>query len=340
MTGLYGIRRLVGAALLSRLRGRAYSSSFLVLLALGGGTCHGQSSGNGADVQKDNTTAATGHDVTIPGVDTSALTLREKREWSQYVSEFLSPCSDTPVPISQCVEEKRACTKCIAAAKYVLKGVRDGLTREQIEKSYKNRFDASKIKDVPIDGSPTRGPEGAPITIVEFADFECPHCGLMAPKLDKLCDDHKQEIRFVFKFFPLPAHPHGEPAARAAIAAWQQNKFWEMHHKLFAGQQFLGPDDIRNYAKDIGLDIGKFNADAQSQATTDRIARDRKLGEGVEIKGTPAIFINGREYDGAQDLEDWVKLELGSSGGSATPPTPATQGSALAPIGSAKGKGP
>jgi len=253
-------------------------------------------------------------EVTLEGIDTGSLTAREKKEWSTYVSEFLSPCPNVPVPIAQCVKEKRDCNKCQPAAKYVLRGVKDGMTREQIEKSYKNRFDADKIKSVPIDGSPVKGPESAPITIVEFADFECPHCGEFAPVLDKTVEQNKNNVRFAFKFYPLPGHPHADIAARAAIAAMNQGKFWEMHHALFVNQRHLGQTDLDSYAKELGLDIGRFHADMQAQATTDRIAKDKKLGEDLMIQGTPSVFINGRSYDGHQDLAEWIALDLQTLG--------------------------
>src|SRR5262249_12044867 len=159
----------------------------------------GQSSGNETASKDPPTPAAP---IDLPGVDTSALTPREKGEWSTYVSEFLSPCADTPVPIAQCVKEKRSCNRCLPAAKYVLKGVRDGMSREQIEKSFHARFDADKIKNVPIDGSPSRGPESAPVVVIEFADFECPFCAMYAPVLEKMADEHKDTVRFVYKFLP------------------------------------------------------------------------------------------------------------------------------------------
>jgi protein-disulfide isomerase len=261
-------------------------------------------------------------DVVMEGVDSSALTPREKKEWSQYVSELLSPCPSVPVPIAQCVQEKRDCKKCLPGAKYVLRGVKDGMTREQIEKSYKNRFDADKVKNVGIDGSPVKGPDNAPITIIEFADFECPHCGEFAPVLDKAVTEHKNDVRFVFKFYPLPGHPHADIAARAAIAAWQQGKFWEMHHVLFVNQRHLEQTDLDSYAKDLGLDVSRFHADMQAQATTDRIAKDKKLGEDLQIQGTPSVFINGRTYDGHQDLPDWIALDLQTMGASPAPSAP------------------
>ncbi len=300
-------------------------ASFLVLALASSGigaSCHNQSSST--DVAKQDPAAsssATATTVDLPGIDTSSLTPREKSEWSSYVSELLSPCSDTPVPIAQCVKEKRSCSRCVSAAKFLLKGVRDGLSKEQIEKSYKGRFDASKIKSVPIDGSPTTGPESAPLVVVEFADFECPFCAMMAPILEKVRDERKSQLLFVYKFMPLSGHPHGEIAARAGIAAWRQGKFWEMNHTMFANREHLEQSDLESYAKDLGLDVAKFKADAASQYATDRIAQDRKLADSLEVKGTPTIYINGREYDPKSDLNDWLNLELSMSDGKAAPVT-------------------
>ena len=296
---------------------KALALGFIGLLSVSGSTC-GKSTAEDATKEK----PPTGPEITLEGVDTAALTPREKKEWGQYVSEFLSPCTNVPVPISQCVQEKRACAKCLPAAKFVLRGVKDGMTREQIEKSYKGRFDADKVKNVPIDGSPVKGPESAAVTIVEFADFECPHCAEVAPMLDKVVEGNKNNIRIVFKFYPLPAHLHADIAARAAVAAMNQGKFWEMHHALFKNQRHLEQTDLDSYAKELGVEVSRFHADIQAAATADRIAKDKKLGEDLQIGGTPTIFINGRLFDGRQDINEWIALELASAGAGATPPAP------------------
>jgi protein-disulfide isomerase len=284
------------------------SAGLLLLFSLStaNSTCHGQS---GGDVSKDPT--APPADVSLPGVDTSALTPREKKEWSTYVGELLAPCSDAPVSIAQCVLEKRKCAKCLPAAKYILKGVRDGMSQEQIEKSYHGRFDADKIRSVDVGNSPAKGPVGASVTVIEFADFECPYCAMMAPVIEQVWQQRSQEMRFVYKFMPLSGHPHGEPAARAAIAALDQGKFWEMHDKLFANRDHLEQSDIDGYAKDLGLDLNRFHADMQSQATTDRIAIDRKEADSLDVKGTPTIYVNGREFDIHQDLNEWIAQDTG-----------------------------
>lgn len=312
---------------------RAFGAVIAGVFALSGATCEK----SGSD---DPTKEKPGPDpavVSLEGVDTQPLTQRERKEWSQYVSEFLSPCPNVPVPIAQCVKEKRDCNRCLPAAKHVLKGVKDGMSREQVEKSYKNRFDPGMVKNVPIDGSPTKGPEGAPITMVEFADFQCPHCAEFAPMLDKLVETRKGEIRFAYKLYVLGKFPQSETAARAAFAAMKQNKFWEMHHMIFQNQQRLAMPDLDAMATQLGMDVSRMHADMQSQEATDRLAKDRKLGEDLKIEGTPTIYINGRQYDGHQDLNEWLNTELQMAGRAA----PATSGSAPAvPSGSASGKTP
>jgi protein-disulfide isomerase len=297
--------------------GHSQLSAALVLalsFTSGASTCHGQSSG---EASKDPTTPLP--ELTLPGVDTSSLMPREKREWTARVTELLAPCSEVPVSVAQCVQEKRKCPKCIPAAKFVAKMVRDGMSQEQIEAGYHARFDPDKVKSVDIGKAPFKGPEGAPVTLVEFADFECPYCALMSPVLEKMWQAHATDVRYVYKFMPLSGHPHGEISSRAAVAAMNQGKFWEMHDKLFANRDHLEPADLDTYAKDIGLDLKKFHADATSQATTDVLAADRKQADALGVQGTPTIYINGREFDVRQDLDDWIAQELGPA---ATPTPP------------------
>jgi protein-disulfide isomerase len=272
--------------------------------------------------------------VQLEGVDTNPLTAREKKEWNGYVTEFISPCKSVPVPIAQCVKEKRDCAACLPAAKYLMKSVKDGLSADQVKKAYENRFDPAKIKNVPLEDSPSKGNPNAPVTIVEFADFQCPHCGEQAPHLDKFVDSRKQDVRFVFKFYVLGKFPNSENAARAAIAAGKQGKFWEMHHKIFANQQRLDQQGLDQMAKELNLDVTRLHADMQLPETQAKIAQDHKLGEDLKIEGTPSIFINGRQYDGRQELGEWVDLELQMSGGKA-PPAASGSSSVPAPSGSA-----
>lgn len=261
--------------------------------------------------------------VNLAEVDSSVLTPREKKDWSAAVSELLAPCADVPVSIAQCVQEKRACKKCLPAAKFLVRQVRDGRARKQIDEAFYNRFDSAKVKNVDVGTSPARGPADAPITLVEFADFECPVCGVMAPMLDKVIALEKDKVRFVYKFLPLPMHTNGLPSAKAGVAAMNQNKFWELHHVLFENQTRLSPPELDGYAREVGMDLAKFRADTESQATKERIEADKKQADVLGVHGTPTLYINGREYDRSQDLLDWIRTELALLGVGTAPATDA-----------------
>jgi protein-disulfide isomerase len=267
--------------------------------------------------------AAAEVEITLPGVDTSAMTPRERRSWSSLVGKLLSPCPAVPVSVAQCIRERRACGTCVQAAKWVARAVREGAPSDVIEHAYKERFDPAGVKTLPLDGSPTKGPDEAPVTIVELADFECPHCRLAVSEIDAVLAAHPGKVRLVYKSYTLPFHVHGEPAARAAFAAGNQGKFWEMEHLLFEKQEKLEDADLERYARSLRLDIPKWKADLSSQAIKDRIAADHSLGEELKLKGTPTIFINGRELDveAGDALEERVASELGEAAPDASAPT-------------------
>jgi protein-disulfide isomerase len=270
-------------------------------------------------------------EIVLPGVDTSAMTARERHEWSALVSELYAPCANVPVSVATCVLEKRPCGGCAKAAKWIATAVRDGAGEDLVRRAYKDRFDPASAKTLPLDGSPTKGPADAPVTIVEFADFECPHCRMAVPLVDAVLDAHPGKVRLVYKFVSLPMHVHAEPAARAAFAAGQQGKFWEMEHLLFERQEHLEDADLERYAKILKLDIAQWKLDMSSTATKDRVAQDQKLEQDLKLKGTPTIYVNGRELDIEADesLEERVASELGvppaaesasAAGSSSAPP--------------------
>jgi protein-disulfide isomerase len=308
------------------------------LFSLATSTCRSQSDA-GDNASKP--AAASTTEFRIKEIDTSSLTPRERREWTAQIGELLAPCPDTPVSIAQCAAEKRACGSCLGAAEFLLRQVQAGKPKKDREAAFHDRFDPAKIKTLVLDGSPEKGPADAAITIVEWADFECPFCRLMSPLLDQLVSRFDGQVRVVYKFYPLGAHPHGMAAARAAVAAGDQGKFWEMHHLLFENQTRLELADLERYATQLGLDLPKFKAAMVAKSTEERIEKDKKQAEGLGLEGTPFLFINGREvglerlnnpYD---DLEAWVKLDLELAGHSPKPRPAATGKDAAAPAPSA-----
>jgi protein-disulfide isomerase len=239
----------------------------------------------------------------------------------------LAPCPDVPVSIAQCVKEQRPCKTCLPAAQFLLKQVQAGKPKKDREDAFNARFAANKVKTLVTEGSPELGPPDAVVTIVEWADFECPFCRLVYPVLDELSHRFEGQVRLVFKFYPLQAHAHGELAARAGIAAFDQGKFWPMHHMMFDNQERLEQQDLEKYAKQVGLDVAKFKADIASKETTEKIEKDKKQADELGLEGTPMIFIDGREVDLKllpnvyDDLEEWVKLDIELAGKTPRPPS-------------------
>ncbi len=275
-------------------------------------------------------------EVTLKGVDTSPLTPRERREWAGQVSELLAPCAEVPVSIAQCVSEGRPCKTCLPAAQFLLKQVQAGKAKKEREDAFHSRFDTGKTKTLVTDGSPELGSPDAVVTIVEWADFECPFCGAFSPLLNEIIHKYPTQVRLVYKFYPLQAHAHGEISARAAVAALNQGKFWEMHDMLFENQQHLEQSDLEKYAKALNLDLGKFRSDLGSKEIGERLEKDKKQADELGLDGTPFLFINGRYVNltyltGQDDVSDWVKLEIELAG--QTPKPVASGGAAVVPPG-------
>lgn len=157
---------------------------------------------------------------------------------------------------------------------------------------------------VTVEGQPSWGSSKAPVTIVEFSDFQCPFCARAVPIIEKIKQEYGPEkVRFVFHHLPLPNHNRAVPASLAASCANEQGKFWEMHNILFENQAKLEDADIKAYAKKLSLDETKFADCYDKKAHMDRVEASRKEGERIGISATPSFVINGVLIQGAQPFE-------------------------------------
>jgi protein-disulfide isomerase len=148
----------------------------------------------------------------------------------------------------------------------------------------------------------TLGPEDAPVTLVEYGDFECGHCGSAHEVITSLLDQRQGDIRFVFRNFPLTqSHPHAQQAAEAAEAAGAQGKFWEMHDQLYEHQDALDTDSLASHAAAIGLDVERFKRDLSDHTYAEKVRTDFMSGVRSGVNGTPTFFINGQRHDGPWD---------------------------------------
>ena len=163
----------------------------------------------------------------------------------------------------------------------------------------------TKPANVAIGTSAVKGDPKAPVTIVAFSDFECPFCSRVGPTMKQIEDAYKGKVKITFKHQPLPFHSSAMLAAQAAEAAKEQGKFWEMHDKMFANQRALSRDALVGYAKEIGLDAGKFEKALDSDKVKAQIANDQAEATKAGANGTPTFFINGRRVVGAVPFENF-----------------------------------
>jgi protein-disulfide isomerase len=152
---------------------------------------------------------------------------------------------------------------------------------------------------------PARGPDNAPITIVEFSDFQCPYCSRASATVDEVLNAYPGKIRLVFRHYPLPFHAEAPKASEASMCANEQGKFWEYHDVLFKNQQQLAVADLKNHASAIGLDAAKFAECLDSGKNASVVEKDMEAGKKVGVNGTPAFFINGIMLSGAQPIEEF-----------------------------------
>jgi protein-disulfide isomerase len=169
--------------------------------------------------------------------------------------------------------------------------------------------DPSRVHAIDMANAAVRGDERAPVTIVEFSDFQCPFCARVGPTLQEVARVYGSSVRIVWKHMPIPSlHERAVPAAIASEAARNQGKFWEYHDKLFATQDRLAPEDLRRYASELRLDIDRFEKDLRDPETIRRLERDLTEAERLGLSATPAFFVNGRYLRGAVPFESFAKL--------------------------------
>ena len=172
----------------------------------------------------------------------------------------------------------------------------------ELENQFKN-----PVK-IDIGKSPVKGPASAKVTIIEFSDFQCPYCTRGRETMEKVLKEYPNDVKVVFKNLPLPFHNQAMPAAKAALAAHRQNKFWEMHDELFANQQKLNEGFYVEAATKLGLNIDQFKKDMADPEIEKQVKEDAALAEKNDIQGTPGFFVNGVAVKGAYPYEHFKTI--------------------------------
>ena len=262
----------------------------------------------------------------LPGVDLSGLSASQKTTVLKILREQDCPCGCS-MKMAQCRMEDPSCSYSHGMAATIVQAVKEGKNEQQaIAAASASRWahvQQPSILDapvsIPVAGAPQRGPANAPITIVEFSDFQCPYCAAAVPQIDALLKDYPTQVKLIFKQFPLESHSHAAYAAAAALAAQKQGKFWQMHDAMFANRDNLTAQNILALAQNLGLDTKRFQSDLNSTEVRETITRDVQDGDTAGVQGTPTIFINGQRYNGPIE-ENTLKPILDAA--LKTPPVP------------------
>ena len=180
------------------------------------------------------------------------------------------------------------------------------LRARQLSRTADDLLDLSE--DVDPERDHIRGADSAPVTLVEYGDYECPYCGQAEVVIRQLLLEFGDELRYVWRHLPLnDVHPNAQMAAEATEAAGAQGSFWPMHDKLLTTQDELAPRDLKRYAQELGLDVDRFTNDLRSREYNDRVSEDVASADSTGVAGTPSFFINGLRHQGAYDLDTLTK---------------------------------
>lgn len=223
-------------------------------------------------------------------------------------------CSRT---IARCLEASTPNRTARRLAGYVVRRVIAGDTDEEIRDGIRQRgLSAHPTETATFDLSNAQcvGPANAPVTIVEFADFQCPYCRVISPMVHELADDMGNDARFCFRHFPVRGHEQALDASVAALAAARQGRFWQMHDALYDSAPRLDDEHLVRAARRAGVgDIEQFNRDRRDRDLRRQVEADKLEGMRNGVRGTPTIFINGKEYHGEKtetELRDRLEEEL------------------------------
>lgn len=237
-----------------------------------------------------------------PGFELAGLTATQRQELGKLAEEELCPCPDAVVSLHECMQEEERCEEADEMVSTMKGALLEGARAEEAQRKLaREQRSEQRGHQFNLDEAPYKGNPDANIVIVEFADFQCPHCRTAAAALDEVAKKFGDDVVVYFKFFPLGS-PFSELSALAAEAAHRQGRFWPMHDLIFANQASLSAAKIDGFARQIGLNFERFKKDMESSSVRASVLAARQEGMAAGVQGTPALFINGQRYMGG--LED------------------------------------
>ena len=253
----------------------------------------------------------------LPNVEWKTATPAQKQKALKVMRDFDCTCGCN-MKVAQCRVEDPPCAQSKALASIAINGAIAGLTEAGIAKALassdlaKRASQRDKVMldpvDIPIANAPYKGPAKAKITLVEFSDFQCPYCAQAVGFLNETLKAYPNDLRLVFKQYPLEMHPNARISSAAALAAHAQGKFWPMHDKMYANYKQLTRANILTWAKESSLEMVRFTSDLDAQWIKQLVDKDYADGEKLGVEATPTIFINGKKYQGSLEPSVFKKI--------------------------------
>jgi len=249
----------------------------------------------------------------LPGISIAQLDTDKQKLFYTLIASFNSPCGKAH-SLRTSFTTDTSCKRAPFAVRYVLSLIDDDASEATVREFYASKYFPKPSKAVQFDvaKAPHVGNQDAPIKLYEFYDYACPHCEKFKPVMEQVLHEREGKVVTYFMQFPLVGrHPDSKSASQAALAALAQGKFPAMHDLLFAKTPTHNHDAVTGYAKELGLDMTKFEADYA--ALGPQVEGDLKQGEDAGVDSTPTVFFNTRKYEGpmvAKYLEMWIDEEL------------------------------
>ena len=253
----------------------------------------------------------------LPDVDWGKATPAQKQTGLTVLRAVGCTCG-CAMKLAQCRVEDPPCSQSKILANMVSRAAAEGKSAAEMEKLVlgsdlaKRAMMRDRILWDPVAietaGAPAKGADNPRVTLTEFSDFQCPYCTIAVGNLNTILKQYPKDVRLVFKQFPLSNHPQAKIAAQASLAAHAQGKFWEMHDKLYGNTRSINRANIGEWAKQIGLDLARFNSDIDSNSIKTTVEKDEAEGEKIGVAATPTVFVNGKKYTGSLEPAEFKKI--------------------------------
>lgn len=246
----------------------------------------------------------------LEGIDISKLSADKQKTFYKLVGSLSSPCGKAH-SLRTSYTQDTACKRGPFAVRYVASLLEDEGTEAQVRQEYDKKYKGGDPVKLDVSKAPRVGNDDAPVRLVEFFDYQCPHCAMFKPALDAIAHANQGKVVEYFMMFPLEKHQDAKSAAQAALAANQLGKFKEMHAILFERSPRHSKESVISYAKELGLDPVKF--EAAYNAAASQVTSDIAQGDAAGVSSTPTLFFNDRKYEGPMHpkyISMWIDEEL------------------------------